>query len=93
MQTQKMAPKFMQIHARNTLLPSAKLKNKFAPKCWQITKLITSAEQDLKLAPKNIWIQNLITLPKSNISLVQIIDWINDILESAELKYNFAPKC
>ena len=52
MQTQKMAPKIMQIHAKNTLVPSAKLKNKFAPKCWQITKLTTSAEQDLKLAPK-----------------------------------------
>jgi hypothetical protein len=87
-----MAPKIMQIHARSTLVPSAKLKNKIAPKYWQITKLITSAEQDLKLAPKNIWIQNLITSPKSNSNLVQIIDWINDILESAELKYKFAPK-
>ena len=93
MQAQKMAPKIMQIHARNTLVPLAKLKNKFASKCWQITKLITSAEQDLKLAPKNIWIQNLIILPKYNINLAQIIDWINDILESAELKYNFAPRC
>ena len=93
MQAQKMAPKIMQIHARNTLVPLAKLKNKFASKCWQITKLITSAEQDLKLAPKNIWIQNLIILPKYNINLAQIIDWINDILESAALQYNFAPRC
>ncbi len=87
-----MAPKIIQIHVRNIFILLVKLKYKFAPKFWQIRKSITSAEQNLKLPPKNIWIQNLITLPISNINLVQIIDWINDILESAVLKYNFAPK-
>ncbi len=87
-----MEPKIIQIHVRNTLILLVKLKCKFAPKFWQIRKLITSAEQNLKLPPKHIWIQNLITLPKSNINLVQIINWINDIFETAVLKYNFAPK-
>ncbi len=89
---QKMVPKIAQIHTRNILILPVKLKYKFAPKSWQIKKSITSAEQNLKLPPKNIWIQNLITLPKSNIKLVKIINWINDILGSAVLIYNFAPK-
>ena len=78
----------------NDIFESAVLKYNFAPKSWQISKLITSAEQYLKLAPKNIWIQNFITLPKSNNNWIQLIDWIIDILESARVKQDpkMAPK-
>jgi hypothetical protein len=48
MQAQKMAPKIMWIHIRNTLVLLARFKCNFAPKWWLIIGSIASAE----LAPK-----------------------------------------